>query len=95
MRQKKLKRTKYRKESNNNRQIIEEMGPVIKELKKRNIKHNQDYTVGLGDKIEEVLTMFGITEERFKAWTGLKQCNCEGRKKWLNGIFYWHRKSND
>ena len=93
MAQKKRKKPTNREIAKNNRTIIREIEPVIKELKKRGIKHNDTYTVGLGDVVESTLQQFGITEERFKAWFGLKECNCEARKKWLNSVFYWHRKS--
>lgn len=61
-------------------------------LKKRGIKHNDDYTVGLGDTLEEVLTAAGITQKRLKEWFRLNECYCTERKEWLNGVFHWHRK---
>tara|TARA_E500000318_G_C3395576_1_gene147709 strand:+ start:73 stop:318 length:246 start_codon:yes stop_codon:yes gene_type:complete len=70
----------------------EEMDKVIKELEKRGVNvnsHMMQDTKGLGDVVEEVLTKFGITQDRFKKWFGLKECNCTKRKKWLNGLFNW------
>lgn len=77
--------------------IQQEMNQVINELEKRGINinsHNEDKIVGLGDAIENVLQKFGITEERFKQWFGLKECGCSKRKKWLNGLFSW-KVNND
>lgn len=70
----------------------EEMDKVIKELEKRGVNvnsHMMQDTKGLGDVVEDVLTKFGITQDRFKKWFGLKECNCTKRKKWLNGLFNW------
>ena len=42
----------------------------------------------------DVLTTFGITQERFKAWFNLKECKFVAkRKKWLNGLFSWKVKN--
>lgn len=76
--------------------IRTEMNQVIKELENRgvgvNSHMNQEKVQGLGDVVEDVLTKFGITEERFKKWFGLKECGCSKRKKWLNGLFNWKIK---
>jgi len=72
--------------------IKTEMNQVIKELENRGISVNSHVdkdTKGLGDVVEDVLTKFGVTEERFKKWFNLKECNCSKRKKWLNGLFSW------
>jgi hypothetical protein len=77
--------------------IQKEMNQVISELENRGINvnsHNEDQIVGLGDVVEDVLKKFGITEERFKQWFGLKECGCSRRKKWLNGLFSW-KVNND
>ena len=39
--------------------------------------------------VEDVLKKFGVTEDRFKLWFNLKECNCTKRKKWLNGLLSW------
>ena len=48
--------------------------------------------VGLGDMVEKTLSRMGITEERFKKWFNLKECNCSKRKKWLNKVFSIKKK---
>ena len=75
--------------------IKPEMDKVIRELESLGINTNahmtsQD-TKGLGDLVEEVLTKFGITEERFKEWFNLQECNCSKRKAWLNSLFSWKK----
>ena len=81
--------------SEENDKIKEEMNPVIGELKKRGLNINShkqaDDLVGLGDVVENVLNSFGVTEERFKEWFNLKECNCKERKKWLNNLFSWKK----
>ena len=80
-----------------NRKIKEEMTPVIEELKKNGIAHNskESEIEGLGDVLEATLTKFGVTEERFKYWFNLKECNCKERKKWLNNLFSWKKKESN
>ena len=72
--------------TSDNDQIKNEMSDVIDELEKQGINFNtqDDEFTGLGDVVENTLKTFGITEERFKAWFNLKECNCNKRKKWLN-----------
>ena len=74
-----------------------EMDQVINELESQGINFdttNQDLqTRGLGDVVESTLTKFGITQERYKQWFGLQECNCTKRKKYLNGLFSWTIKS--
>ena len=80
-----------------NEQIKGDIQPVIDELEKKGVNFNtreEEYT-GLGDVVESTLTAFGITEERFKQWFNLKECNCNKRKKWLNNLFSWRRSNND
>tara|TARA_Y100001963_G_scaffold39253_1_gene54895 strand:+ start:1253 stop:1498 length:246 start_codon:yes stop_codon:yes gene_type:complete len=80
--------------SDENGKIKSEMDGVIEELEKHGINFNtreNDYT-GLGDVVEGVLNTFGITQERFKAWFNLQECNCNKRKKWLNNLFSWKKK---
>ena len=73
-------------------QIKDEMDQVIHELEKKGIRYNQgDDMTGLGDVVESVLTSMGITQERFKQWFNLKECNCSKRKKWLNNLFSWKK----
>ena len=79
----------------NNKEIQQEMDAVIKALKDQGINyHTKDSEItGLGDLVETTLNKFGITQERFKAFWGLKECNCTERKKWLNNLFSWHKQS--
>lgn len=83
--------------SEENERIKQEMNPVIVELKSKGISFDENGRnpdlVGLGDVVEAALTKFGITEEKFKQWFNLKECNCKERKKWLNNIFSWKRES--
>jgi len=73
-----------------------EMDRVINELQAKGI----DPTIskeelqrrGLGDVVESTLTKFGITQERYKEWFGLQECNCTKRKKWLNNFLSWNTK---
>ncbi len=76
-----------------NNEIKKEMESVIEELEKRGITFNtrEDEYTGLGDVLESTLSSFGITEEKFKSWFNLKECNCNKRKKWLNNLFSWRK----
>lgn len=77
------------------KEVKDEITLAIEELQRRGIDPHSHATTedkqGLGDVVEEVLTSMGITEERFKQWFGLKECNCTKRKKWLNGLFSWKK----
>ena len=77
-----------------NNSIKEEMQPVIDELKSKGVKFNsnENEIQGLGDLVETTLKTFGVTEERFKTWFNLKECNCKKRKRWLNNLFSWRKK---
>ena len=77
-----------------NQRIQAEMDKVIAELQEKGITFNtnENEMVGLGDVVEGTLQKFGITEERFKEWFGLRECNCSARKKWLNNLFSWKSK---
>lgn len=83
--------------------IKHEMSRVIQDLEKQGIDVNTHLDgpnaerIGLGDVVERTLQKFGVTEDRFKKWFGLKECGCSKRKKWLNGLFSWaeHKKMED
>tara|TARA_Y100001938_G_scaffold151211_1_gene247571 strand:+ start:7995 stop:8435 length:441 start_codon:yes stop_codon:yes gene_type:complete len=64
---------------------------AIKNLKTEGIDLDEDDNIvvsdGLGDKIEKVLSKFGITTEMMQKVSGLKDCGCNKRKEWLNKIF--------
>lgn len=71
-------------------EIKNEMDEVINQLEKRGVQYNNgDDMTGLGDVVESVLTSMGITQERFKEWFNLNECNCSKRKRWLNNLFSW------
>ena len=75
----------------------DEMNAVIQELEKRGItnnSHTDPNVVGLGDVVENVLQTFGITQERFKEWFNLRECNCSKRKAWLNSLFSWKKSQS-
>ena len=74
-----------------------EMDTVIKDLEAKGVTHNtkEGEITGLGDVVESTLQKFGITEERFKEWFNLEECNCSKRKKFLNSVFSWKKKSSE
>lgn len=73
-------------------EIKNEMDEVINQLEKRGVQYNNgDDMTGLGDVVESVLTSMGITQERFKEWFNLNECNCSKRKRWLNNLFSWKK----
>ena len=73
-------------------EIKNEMDEVINQLEKRGVQYNDgDDMTGLGDVVESVLTSMGITQERFKEWFNLNECNCSERKRWLNNLFSWKK----
>ncbi|NBT49607.1 MAG: hypothetical protein EBT07_17700 [Actinobacteria bacterium] len=74
--------------------IRNELDKVIDDLEKKGITSDIDkQTRGLGDVVESVLTKFGITEQRYKEWFSLEECNCTRRKEWLNNFFSWQKKN--
>ncbi len=77
--------------------VRKEINEVVAELESKGIDVNAHLTdegrVGLGDVVEATLQKFGITEDRFKKWFNLKECGCTKRKKWLNGVLNWKRRT--
>jgi hypothetical protein len=71
--------------------VRSELDKLIQELESKGINENTNPTtvVGLGDVVESTLTKLGITQERYKEFFGLQECNCTKRKKWLNGFLSW------
>ena len=73
-----------------NKEIKKEIDSVIKDLEQKNIGSKTSLEeierVGLGDFIELTLEKFGVTQQRFKEWFNLKECNCTKRKRYLNNI---------
>lgn len=77
-----------------NTSIQKEMDEAIRKLEEMGIDpnaHNKSEVVGLGDMVESVLKSVGITQERFKYWFNLKECNCSKRKAYLNNLFSWKK----
>jgi hypothetical protein len=74
-----------------------ELDKVIQELESKGVTFNTPKEElqrrGLGDVVESTLTKFGITQERYKSFFGLQECNCTKRKKWLNGFLSWNTKN--
>ena len=70
-----------------------ELDKVIFNLEQQGVTpNNYEEVVGLGDMVESTLKRLGITEERFKSWFNLRECNCSKRKKWLNNVLSWRKK---
>lgn len=83
------------KEENN--AIKQEMDQAIKALENLGIdpnSHKNENVTGLGDVVESVLKSVGITEERFKSWFNLRECNCSKRKAYLNNLFSWKKNNS-
>jgi hypothetical protein len=96
---KSFKREKRRKNlmANEDLRTRAEMDTVIKDLEAKGVTINtkEGEITGLGDVVESTLQKFGITEERFKEWFNLEECNCSKRKKFLNSVFSWKKKSSE
>ena len=76
-----------------NNEERQELDKVIFNLEQQGVTpNNYEEVVGLGDMVESTLKRFGITEERFKSWFNLRECNCSKRKKWLNNVLSWSKK---
>jgi hypothetical protein len=78
--------------------IKHEIQPVIDELKNKGINFNssnEGEITGLGDIVESTLNTFGVTQEKFKKWFNLRECNCNERKKWLNNLFSWKKNKDE
>ena len=76
-----------------NNEERQELDKVIFNLEQQGVTpNNYEEVVGLGDVVESTLKRLGITEERFKSWFNLRECNCSKRKKWLNNVLSWRKK---
>ena len=73
-----------------------EMDQVINELESKGINSTMSkeelQNRGLGDVVEGMINKFGITQERYKEWFNLEECDCTARKQWLNDFFSWNVK---
>ena len=50
---------------------------------------------GIGDFVENVLSKFGVTQERVQKALGTKDCGCDKRKQFLNQLFPFARKNDE
>jgi len=82
--------------------IKKEMDEVINDLQSQGLNQHshkgvadEESMTGLGDVVENTLEKFGVTEEKFKKWFGLRECNCSKRKAWLNNLFSWKKSANE
>tara|TARA_A100001201_G_scaffold31974_1_gene34409 strand:- start:158 stop:433 length:276 start_codon:yes stop_codon:yes gene_type:complete len=50
---------------------------------------------GLGTAIESALSKMGITPERIQRVFGLKECGCKARKRFLNRLFPFFKKTTE
>lgn len=77
--------------------VKHEIQPVIDDLKDKGIDFNssEGEIAGLGDVVESTLSAFGITQEKFKKWFNLRECNCNERKRWLNNLFSWKKNKDE
>lgn len=76
---------------------LERLEKAISELEKHGINPDNVHelaekeSAGLGDTIEKALKKVGITEDLVKKLTGLKECGCTKRKKFLNKVFPYRK----
>jgi|688.fasta_scaffold06581_14 hypothetical protein len=70
-----------------------DLNKTIEEMERMGLHPNshRDNEIGLGDIVEHILNKMGITEEKFKQWFNLDECNCSKRKQWLNGLLSWKK----
>jgi len=61
----------------------------VEDVKLENYRHKDPE--GLGDTLERVFSMFGITESVIEKAIGLGGCGCQKRKKFLNQIFPYRK----
>ena len=78
----------YRKLVGKQRSLKNDGDAIVRELQKEGITQDTDMESieGLGDLVHTILNRIGITEERFKKVLGLKECNCNARRKILNKL---------
>lgn len=61
-------------------------------LKAKDVDGQMD---GLGDYVENILTKFGVTQERVQKALGTTDCGCNKRKQFLNQLFPFARKNDE
>ena len=72
----------------------QELDTVIRKLEKRGItpETTENELTGLGDLVESVLKSIGVTEQRYREWRNIEDCDCSKRKRWLNSIISWRKQ---
>ena len=60
-----------------------------------NMLYFQDNEEGLGTAIESALSKMGITPERIQRVFGLSECGCKERKRFLNRLFPFFKKTTE
>ena len=68
---------------------------AMAEIEDKTRDMGEEEVEGLGDVIENVLTKFGITQERVQKALGTKECGCSKRKKFLNHLFPFASKNDE
>lgn len=79
-------------------ELRREIDSVISELEKAGVtpnSHIMNNIDNLKEVIDNTLSANGISQERFKEFFNLKECNCTKRKAWLNSIFSWRKNIGD
>lgn len=74
-------------------EIKDSLDKVITDLESQGITTDSYQNVeGLGDKVEQTLSKFGITENRVTEWFGISGCGCQKRKQFLNSVLSFLKK---
>jgi hypothetical protein len=73
----------------NELKMKQELDELIIDLEEQGFRSDapEFVVVGFGDIVEATLNKFGITQERFKEFFNIEECDCTKRKEWLNGFF--------
>ncbi len=62
--------------------------PPVASSKPRDTRKRRSRPLGLGDRVEQALSLVGITEEKVSKWLG-RPCGCSERKRKLNQVGAW------
>lgn len=81
--------------NNEQEKFITDVEDSIQQLKKMGLSLEDDIPSGLGDTIESVLNMFGISQDKIMRVLGMSGCGCDKRKKWFNKIFSYKQKESE
>lgn len=77
------------------REEEKDLDEAMSEIEDKARDMGEEGVEGLGDVIENVLTKFGITQERVQKALGTKDCGCNKRKQFLNRLFPFARKNDE